>query len=704
MGIINVLDYQVANLIAAGEVVDRPASVVKELLENAIDAQADAVTVEIKRGGASFIRITDNGCGMAKEDVPIALKRHATSKIKNAADLDSIMTLGFRGEALAAISSVSEMRILTKREADAVGTVLEASGGRVTSIADAGCPDGTTIIVKDLFFNTPARRKFLKKDGTEATGVASYVEKIALSHPEITIRFISDGELKYATAGDNNRYSSIYAVLGRDFAKKSLEIAGGFDGVNVTGYIGTPELVRGNRNLQIFFINSRYIRSKTVAAALEQAFSTYIPADKFPCAVLYLDINPSLVDVNVHPAKLEVKFSNERTVFESVYYAVRGALENHLTRPELKFAKEAKKAKKLQETTHGFVPVKEGRGGEAAPSVKKMRRTIEDGIAAETILLQKEAAPREQMTADLQNSEKTQTAPPDFLEDLPPLPDAAPPEIPVIEPDISIEPVQDPLPTKGKDKDIPLKLQSTEDSVFSYMKLPPLPNQTADTQPSIKSNEQAEHEMQPGSDQEAVLQKNMQVVPPYRIVGEVFQCYVILECENTMYLVDKHAAHERIIFEQLKAFGTSDTHQAQILLMPLSIMLTLEEADAAKQYQEELFSSGFQFLLHGREADLTQIPSFLDTAQAKDAFLEACARLADHTGNAALTEQNRYEHALFQASCKAAVKAGRNYDTAHLQWICDRVLSDPEIRYCPHGRPVCFEVTKAMIENRFKRT
>ena len=380
MGKINVLDFQVANLIAAGEVVDRPAAVVKELLENAIDSGADTVTVEIKRGGVSFIRVSDNGCGIAREDVPVALKRHATSKIREAADLDSIMTLGFRGEALAAIAAVSELRIMTKRPEDATGTLLESAGGRVSNITDAGCPDGTSVIVENLFFNTPARLKFLKKDGTEAANVAAYVEKIALSHPEINIRFIIDGELKYATAGDGNRKSAIYAVLGRDFSKKSMEIRGGFDGVTVTGYIGTPENVRGNRNLQIFFINNRFIRSKTVSAALEQAFTTYIPSDKFPCAVLYLQMNPATVDVNVHPAKLEVKFANERVVFESVYYSVRGALENGLSRPELKLFAESEKKQAQRELLNPFVPTKEGRGGEKPSKEETRTRTLEDGI------------------------------------------------------------------------------------------------------------------------------------------------------------------------------------------------------------------------------------------------------------------------------------------------------------------------------------
>ncbi len=720
MGNIHVLDFSVANLIAAGEVVDRPASVVKELLENAIDANASAITVEIKRGGVSFIRVTDNGIGMAREDVPVALKRHATSKISEAKDLDAITTLGFRGEALAAIASVSELRILTKRASDPMGTVLSSVGGKVESISEAPCQDGTTVIIENLFFNTPARLKFLKKEGIEAAGVASYVEKIALSHPEISVRFISDGQLKYATTGDGIRHSCIYAVLGREFAKKCMEIGGGLDGIVVSGYIGTPEMVRGNRNLQIFFLNNRFIRSKTVAAALEQAFSTYISGDKFPCAVLYLSVNPSLVDINVHPAKLEVKFANERTVFESVYYAVRGALENNLSRPELSILAKADRTQKAREQISGFAPIKEGRGGEQAPSAASLRRTLEEGIrtiepqqknGAGTETEKRPAKAKEQL---LQGNRNETDA---FAFDIPPLPNEAPPQT---EPIASVfdkiaeryYPIGDTIPpqaavsqhennqttmsevgtAKELREDTPTKIhkdvsnvKQAEESAFSYMKLPPLPKKTT-------------------LERESVPKEKMQEKPEYRLIGEVFQCYVIAEMGNTMYIIDKHAAHERILFEQLKKNAAQGEHAMQMLLMPITVSLTAEEAESADTYQKELFDIGFAFSLEDGMASIDAIPAFLDTAAATDAFAEAVTRLSEHTGTADLSAKQRFEGALFSAACKAAIKAGRNYDTAHLRWICDRVLSDPEIRYCPHGRPVCFELTHSAIESHFGRT
>ena len=335
MGKINVLDTQVANLIAAGEVVERPASAVKELLENAIDAGAGKITLEIKNGGISLIRVTDDGCGMTKDDALVCVKRHATSKISCAADLDGIATLGFRGEALAAISSVSKMRIMTRTKNSPTGIIIEFNAGNPVSVEEAGCPEGTSVIVEELFSNVPARRKFLKRDAAETAAVAAVAEKIALSRPDISLRFIADGNLRFLTAGDGKLADVIYAVLGRDFAKKLAPVHDMTEGVSVSVFIGTPENCRGNRNYENFFINGRYVRCKTACAALEQAFSSYIPSDKYPACVICLEINPAFVDVNVHPQKMEVKFSNERPVFNAVYCAVRNTLMNRIDRPRL---------------------------------------------------------------------------------------------------------------------------------------------------------------------------------------------------------------------------------------------------------------------------------------------------------------------------------------------------------------------------------
>ena len=338
MGIINVLDISVANLIAAGEVVERPASAIKEMVENSIDAGASAVTVEISKGGIVFMRVTDDGCGMSGEDAVTSVRRHATSKIHSAEDLSSILTLGFRGEALAAITAVSEFRMMTKRKEDGEGTLLSGAYGKVEEVASAGCPDGTTIICEKLFATTPARLKFLKSDSAEGAAVAQAVERLAVSHPEIAFRFISDGSLKFATMGDGKLQNAIYAVYGGAFATRLIAVNGSSGGIAVEGYISAPDNVRGNRGMQQFFINSRSVRSKTLTASLEAAYRSYIPSDKFPSCVLNLKIPASLVDVNIHPAKLEVKFSNEKAVFDALYSAVRGTLAHDITRPELSFS------------------------------------------------------------------------------------------------------------------------------------------------------------------------------------------------------------------------------------------------------------------------------------------------------------------------------------------------------------------------------
>ncbi|MBO7177060.1 MAG: DNA mismatch repair endonuclease MutL, partial [Clostridia bacterium] len=386
MGKINVLSFAVANLIAAGEVVDRPASVIKELMENAVDAGSTRITIEIQNGGVTFMRVSDNGCGMSAEDLPIAVRRHATSKIREAEDLDGILTLGFRGEALAAIASVSHLRIFSKPHGAPLGAMLESYGGENVTMTELGCSDGTTVIVEDLFANVPARRKFLKKDATEAMAVTANVEKVALSRPDIAFRLIVDGNVRLETAGDGDLRHAVYAVFGREFASRLIEINSGEEnGIRVSGFISRPDNVKSNRNFQNYFINGRYVKSKTACAAVEQAYCSYMPPEKFPCCVLNLQITPAAVDVNVHPAKLEVKFSNEKPVFEAIYYAVRNALEQDRQRPDVKLAQghiSVEEARRMLAETQpvqkprvsdATVPIREGR----AESLKKQQIKME---------------------------------------------------------------------------------------------------------------------------------------------------------------------------------------------------------------------------------------------------------------------------------------------------------------------------------------
>lgn len=700
MGLINVLDPQVANLIAAGEVVDRPASVIKELLENAIDAGATAVTVEIKRGGITFMRVSDNGCGMSREDVPVCIKRHATSKIRSEGDLDSIITLGFRGEALAAIGSVSTLRIMTKQKESAMGTVLTCVGGEIREIIESGCQSGTTIIVEDLFANIPARRKFLKKDTSEALACAAVVEKIALSRPDLSIKFISDGQLRFSTEGDGNLQNCIYAVLGRDFAKKLVEIHGMTGGIEVKGYVGTPENVRANRNYQNFFINGRYIKSRTAMAAIEQAFSSYIPSEKFPVCVLELKIHPALVDVNVHPAKLEVKFSNEQAVFDAVYSAVRTALENKLSRPsfDLKTKEEARREARV---ISAFVPIKEHPSDTQVGKGEQMRiKEIESRSQAvsDMHLYSKhteETPPHLRFTSKTENEKKADPPLPFAFDTT--LDDTIPSSSTKTAPNITEKPLSQ-SPEKSEIKIAPPV------SIAPAAPISAPKTEKAPATPSIAETPAPKPAYAVSSIPRSSATEEITDVPEYKMLGEAFNSYVLVETGDTLLMIDKHAAHERILFEDMKKNAAKGA-DSQILLLPLKPQLSAEEADAAESYRTEIEAMGFEYTLaeSSRSAEITAIPANISNGEAETLFITVTGQLSSGTGTTGIARKIFFEQALYQASCKAAIKAGRIYDSAHLKWICERVLTDSAIRVCPHGRPVAFELTKNEIEHRFKR-
>ncbi|MBQ8162875.1 MAG: DNA mismatch repair endonuclease MutL [Clostridia bacterium] len=651
MGRINLLGFDVANLIAAGEVVDRPSSVVKELLENAIDSGADAITVEIKKGGTAFIRITDNGCGIEYDDLPVAILRHATSKIKDQTDLEAIMTLGFRGEALAAISSVSKVRIMSKQRESSIGGFLECHGGEVISHMQTGCADGTTVIVEDLFYNVPARKKFLKKDVTETGAITGVVEKVALSKPDISFRYIIDGEVKYVTSGDGSLSNTIYALLGREITKQSMQVSREESGVKIDGFISTPEFVRSNRNLENFYINSRYVKSKTASAAIEQAYQSYIPSDKFPFCVLNIEIDPKTVDVNVHPSKLEVKFSNERLIFEAVYYAVRSALSNNITRPELYKENDTS----LPKSTPSVFPVYD----KEAPKAERMAFDSKGNIGTlrspTTLSYDSVSAPKSASFFEVYNTAKNDTSP----------------------------------------------YKKTLDAVFGDKKQEikaPIIDTSCEKTPQSNIVEIPKY-----------IEKNETVsvektVPDYKIIGEAFNSYVIAELGETMYLIDKHAAHERIMFEQLKETMKSATPSSQMLLIPLEVHLTSEEKATVCEWEEDIRKTGFGFEIDDTSVvKIYEIPSGIEQSAAADMLITFASRLVKGEGDAQKTKDEFFERALYQAACKASIKAGRVYDEAHIKWICDRVFTLDNIKYCPHGRPVAFEITKHYLEKQFER-
>ena len=676
MAKINVLSFAVANLIAAGEVVDRPASVIKELLENAIDAGADKITVEIQRGGIAFMRVTDNGCGMTPDDLPVAIRRHATSKIKEAEDLDSIMTLGFRGEALAAISAVSRIRILTRTADAEMGNLLEAEGGNVVRVTEQGCAKGTTVIVEELFANVPARRKFLKKDSAETMAVSAIVERVALSRPDIAFSFIADGSRRFDTAGDGKLEHAIHALFGRDFARRMIPAEGTLGGISVSGFIGRSDNIKTNRNYQNFFINGRYVKSKTATAALEQAYTSFIAPERFPVCVLCITLNPGAVDVNVHPAKLEVKFSNEKLVFEAVYGAVRGALSQNVTRPELSLAEAT--AQKKPQPPRSFLPLEDRTPGEKR---EPRQMTIDTQL------------PRSQ-PATVTMTERREPAV------IPPAPAAKPQggfaRMSADEYRASVSlPPRPTGETKPTPAAAPVKPAVTPPSV-QPQKAVPTPVQTPPPAPKPVSEPTPAPE--PASAPEPTS-----ALPQYRIIGEAFNCYVLVERGDTLLLIDKHAAHERILFEEFKAKIRQVEGAAQLLIPSLELVMSGEECAALDEYRAELEAIGFAYAIRGTTVEITQIPNGVSTVVAPDLLGLIAAQILTDQGSAQLTRDLLFERALYQASCKSAIKGGRTYDEGHIAWLVERLLSLPDITVCPHGRPVAIELTHRALDKQFSR-
>ena len=673
MGKINVLGFEIANLIAAGEVVDRPASVLKELLENAIDAGATRITAEVRRGGVTMIRVSDNGCGMSAEDLPVAIRRHATSKIRTAEDLSSIGTLGFRGEALAAIAAVSEIRILTKTKEAEAGMMLTAHAGVVTDISEVGTGDGTTVVVENLFANVPARRKFLKKDATETMASAAVVEKVAMSRPDIAFELITDGASRFKTAGDGELLHTLYALHGREYASRMLRVDGGTGGVRVTGYVGASDNVRPNRNHQNMFINGRYVKSKTVMAALEKAYTSYIAPEKFPVCALFLEINPAAVDVNVHPAKLEVKFSDERVIFEAVYYAVRSSLEANDTRPEWQFAE----PKKQKNPLSAFVPIGDD--------------TRAKQISANADLFAQAHKPTPPPAA---------TAIPSVAPTARPVPQAAPPTPP--QTDSTVSSALDRLRTFREEQ------ATIQPSVQTYST--PATSATAVLSADARlpyRKEISAPAVAPATPVEAPAEApTVADGHAYRIVGEAFRCYVIVEQEKELLLIDKHAAHERILFEELRARQKQDGRVgSQTLLVPITLTPADGELAAAEEYRAEMEAVGFAYTVDApaRRVHLTAVPDAIALPDAEDLFIRMCAELHEGAGNPAVTEDARRERSLYRVACRAAIKGGKLYGDAQISWLVDRVMALPDITVCPHGRPVAIRMTKNQLDRQFDR-
>lgn len=622
---INVLPGAVSELIAAGEVIERPASIVKELVENSIDAGASTITVEIQNGGVRYLRVTDNGCGIAPEDAATAFLRHATSKVRDAADLDRIGTLGFRGEALASIAAVAHVEMLTKTMGAEIGTLVKISASQVEAVTEAGCPQGTTLVARDIFYNVPARLKFLKKDVSEANAVESIVEKIALSHPEISIKFIRDNRTAFHTPGDGKLLSVIYTIFGREFSRNLMPVEYALNGIRVTGYAGKPMYSRANRSMQHFFINGRYTKTKTGGVALEEAYRSSIMAGKFPCCVLQLEMPYDQVDVNVHPAKIEVRFVSEKAVFDAVYFAVKSAI--------------------------------------AQDNVLASGKDVEVKRPAGGLLSQFEQPEGEQQALEVP------AVPVRRVE-----PEEAPP------PRREVLPDAEPHPLEG------FREPSVADAAPAYRVSP-------------ERERAAEIQILPSADPE---KEPAPVQPPrhrVRIIGELFFTYVLAQIDETFAIVDKHAAHERILYNRLKE--SRDGLEKQYLLTSAVVTLSKAEHQCVLDRLEALDRLGFTVEDFGGSAVvLRSVPAVAGGGSPREMFLEIAASMAEMRRQQ-LPEV--VEDILHRIACRSAVKGGDLNSPEELRELVEIICADENVRYCPHGRPVILQYTRAELEKLFGR-
>ncbi len=612
MAKINKLPKHMADLIAAGEVVERPASVVKELMENAVDAGATSITVEIQHGGISYIRVTDDGCGIDREDVKTAFVSHATSKIKTAEDLNTILTLGFRGEALPSIAAVSKVNMITKTATEEMGTSLTIEGGIITDFSDAGCAVGTTMIVRELFYNTPARMKFLKKDVSEGNYVASAVEKLALSHPEISIRFIRDGKQVFTTNGDGNLQNVCFSAFGKDFSNGLLNVDASVGNVSVSGLVTPPFNCRGSRGMQYFFVNGRSVKNTTIMAAFESAYKNSVMVGKFPGGVLFITLPPTLVDVNVHPSKIEVRFSDEKAIFDAVYHAVKSALSENTS------LKQAVLPDKKTVFNDVF----------AKPQQEFKQTTVQENIAYTEKVLKPLAETL--FVSDVKT---------DYVADI---------------------------------DDDPFKIEF------------PIP--VAETKVETKSVEPTE------------------IVKPVeediiRFIGEAYKTYIFIELNGKLCVIDKHAAHERILFNKLKA--NKQGSGSQMLLAPVTVTLSKEEYSAIIDNIETIANSGFDIEDFGNGTVIVRsCPMDLDSCEIAPLISEIAEYL---TKNRRDITNEHLDWIYHNVACRSAIKAGDNNSDAELLALAKQVVSDNEVRFCPHGRPVMIEISKYELEKQFGR-
>ena len=648
MAVINILSPHVADMIAAGEVVERPASVIKELMENSFDAGAKSVTVEIKGGGAPFIRVTDDGCGMAPEDAGVAFLRHATSKLHDEHGLEAIGTMGFRGEALAAISAVSEVELTTRRRGDDEGTFVTLTAGDIQDMGPAGCPEGTVMAVKGLFYNTPARLKFLKSDRSEASACVQTALRCALGRPEISVRFIRDGKEEFFSPGDGRAESAVYSLLGRDIAKDMLPCSCEDGELRVHGFISSPAACRGNRSAQYFYCNGRYIRSSLLQAAVEQAYKNSLLTGRYPACVMYLELSCAGVDVNVHPAKTEVKFSQERRVFEVVYHAAHAALtgEDRIKAPAaLPAEKKSPSPAAIPAPVRAAFTPPQTQTTAPAPKPDFYRSMTSEQFRAQGYTVKDTPKPA---------PKPVETAPAASLGAYE-IPYQTRLDMPNGRPATEIRPETTEIP---------------KETAHSMVKAVEKPVQNVESQP----------------------------IPDHKIVGEALKTYIIVEVGTELVLIDKHAAHERMNFDRLKKNGARN--MSQTLLESVTLHLTDEDCRVLEENGELLSEFGFEIEPFGeRDYAIRAVPAGIAASDAAAAVEEICEKL--HGGKAPDLDSARDE-ILHTVACKGAIKAGWDTDVKELETLVDAVLSG-QIKYCPHGRPVSVTVTRRDLDKLFKR-
>ena len=686
MGRINLLQKETSELIAAGEVIERPSSVIKELIENSIDSGADNITVEIKNGGISYIRITDNGCGMEQEDVPMAFLRHATSKISSKEDLNSINTLGFRGEALASICAVARVEVLTKVAGSMYGTHYIIEGSEEKLNEQTGCPDGTTIIIRDIFFNVPARLKFLKKDVAEGNAISDITSKIAVSHPEIAFKFIRNNNQDFITPGDGDLYSSIYSVMGKDFAESLIPVKYKLNGVKIKGFTVKPLKGRPKRNFQYFFVNGRYVKSYTCSYALEEAYQNCIMEGKFPACVLLMEVSPVMLDVNVHPAKIEVRFNDDRLIHDSIYFSVKTAIHNNSEPMNIEIKQPIPDyTKPLPESynigTQLMFNTEQPKQTEPAAPVQHFSQPerFEQPLRVNEV---SDLVGRRENVPVMGIASVNTSKPTGSYADLPWAKSKPAVPEPIPQKNISVQVEYNDYKNDSSQTDIPYTVEPPED--IPETPTPDIPEHSGGYK---YINEQAP----------IIEQPKKEIF--FRIIGEAFKEYIIAEVDKEVIFVDKHAAHERILFEKLKA-GQQNL-QCQMMLEPIDVMLSNEEFDALVQNKQTAFDLGFSFTeKRNTSVSVNGIPAMLDGCDPADLIIELANNFSNNRNNPLPVILDDMYHTF---ACKAAIKANDENSPKELAEIVRTLLENESIRYCPHGRPVMFKITKYELDKQFRR-